>query len=115
MHQLGLAAGQLALRRLKRRLGGFHLRLGRQVFALRIVDFLLRDQAGLGYPTRVFRRVYCKVSDFVLGFHAVQLMLGVRHLFGHVVDGRFVLLATAPAAPEFPGPPSIVPGCTRVP
>ena len=71
--------------------GGFHLRLRRQILALRIVHFLLRDQPGLGVRHGL-QAVVLQVSNLVLRFHAVQLFAGVRHLFAHVLDGGLVLL-----------------------
>ena len=77
--------------RLERRLGRFHLRLGRQVFALGVVHFLLRHQAG-SLVGHAFQARVLQVIDVVLRLHAASFMLRVGHHLLLVLDGRGVLL-----------------------
>ncbi len=80
MHEFGFRYGHLALSSIQGRLAGVHLRRGRHVFALRIVHFLLGDDAGLALEHFIQARVL-QVQRFVLGLIALQFVFGRRTWF----------------------------------
>ncbi len=86
-----LGYGHLALRGLEAGFGGFDLRFGGEILALRLIHFLLCDESGLALRD-VVQALVLKVRDFVLRLDSTQLMLCVRDLIGHVLDGSLIFL-----------------------
>ncbi len=88
---LGFRSRQHAFGGLQIRLGSFHLRRHGKSPALGIVHFLLRHQARLGLRDAI-EPVKLQLQHFLLGFHTVQLILGMRNLGRGVLHRRVVLL-----------------------
>ena len=91
VHSLRLRQFQLTLRRFETGLGGLHLRFCRQIFALRVIHFLLRHQAGFGLSNAI-QPVELKVQHFVLRLYPVLLLLRTCYLVASVLDRGVVLL-----------------------
>ena len=86
----GLCRNELALHHGQVRLCSFDLRLAGEISAGRIVDFLLRHEAGLVFGDSA-QAVGLEMQNLVLGLIAAHFLLRMGHLVGGALDRRVIL------------------------
>ena len=91
MDQFCFGYRDFTLRGVECSLSGFERGFGREVLALRIVDFLLGDETVLFFG-HAGQTLVLEVQDPVLGFIAADLVLRPSHFIGAGLDCRLIFL-----------------------